>query len=327
MLICRPEIQKINRWWKEGWLGHAFDEATTTYSGDHQPIILSPFLDIWAPTLKWNADQSKGPIDPYEWEWKNYGFDADEIAMIYQSMYGDNFFPEYFATDAEFHSAMDGHRSEVINNMKAKFLQNRLKYVKMIELAGFAYNPLNNVDAHELFSVFESHGGTKHNVANSSHVASADTLVRTHAVQPYDTTNTWKDESKDTNSSTTTGNTIPSASAGGTGGASASGSSVTKPSSVQSGASATSDSTIHEKAKNTDGEGHEEDYTVAAKNNAFEQSLKGADYYKAEKHRRYGNIGVTKTQELLEAEREQLKFNLLQEFFNDINEVVLIGVY
>ena len=79
-------------------------------------------------------------------------------------------------------------------------------------------------------------------------------------------------------------------------------------------------------AKNIGDDG-EEDYTVDAEDNAFGKALKGADYYKAEKHRRYGNIGVTKTQELLEAEREQLRFNLLQEFFDDINKVILIGVY
>lgn len=320
MIVCKPEIQRIDTWWKNGWLSHAFVRSLSEYSeGTWQNFL---FNNIWAPTLKWNNDKSQGPLDPEEWEWKNYGFDADEVALMYWAQYGGNYFGEYFATDNDFTGAMTLGHVDTINMIKATALKNKLKYIKMIELAGFAYDPLNNVDAHELFSVFENHGETKHEIANTNQNASADTGVTTHAVVPYDSTS-WKDESKDTNSTTVTGNTSPSATAGTT---TASGSQITKPSFVQSGASATSDSTKHEHAKNT-GAGGEEDYTVDAKNNAFGQSLKGADYYKAEKHRRYGNIGVTKTQELIEAEREKLKFSLIDEFFRDINEVILIGVY
>lgn len=321
MMICRPEMQRIDKWWKEGWLTHTFQRSLSEYIEGEWTNFL--FQNIWAPTLKWNTDPADGPLDPEQWIWRNYGFDPDEVALIYWSQYGGNFFPEYFTNDTEFTQAMNLNNVDMISLIKAVALKNKLKYIKMIELAGFAYDPLNNVDAHELYSVFENHGTTKHEMSNTNQSASADTAVTTHAVTPYDSTD-WKDESKDTNSTTVTGNTSPSASAGT---ASATGSSVTKPSFVQSGASATSDSTVHDNAKNTDSTGQQEDYTVAAKNNAFGQALKGADYYKAEKKRRYGNIGVTKTQELLEAERENLKFSLIQEFFDDINKVVLIGVY
>ena len=218
--------------------------------------------------------------------------------------------------------------------IRAQYLKNLLKYTKMIELAGFAYDPLRNVDAHEMYSVFENHGETRHDILNTTSSASSDTGMTEHSVQPYDVTS-YKKESKDENGTTRTtvgqnpdGTKTPEAKVGtvDVDEITATGNAIDKTSIYQSGANATRDATFHETAKNT-GTNGEEDYIVASTDNAFGQALKGADYYKAEKHRRYGNIGVTKTQELLEAEREQLKFNLLQEFFDDINKVILVGVY
>lgn len=56
-------------------------------------------------------------------------------------------------------------------------------------------------------------------------------------------------------------------------------------------------------------------------------NITGGDYTHIEKRLRQGNIGVTKSTELIESERELVRFNLLQEFFNDINKEILIGVY
>ena len=53
----------------------------------------------------------------------------------------------------------------------------------------------------------------------------------------------------------------------------------------------------------------------------------GGDFSHIEKRIRQGNIGVTKTTELLNDERELVKFNLIQEFFNDINKQLLVGIY
>lgn len=57
------------------------------------------------------------------------------------------------------------------------------------------------------------------------------------------------------------------------------------------------------------------------------KAITGGDYSHIEKRLRQGNIGVTKSTELIESEREMVRFNLLQEFFNDINKEILIGIY
>lgn len=319
MIVCKPEIQRIDTWWKNGWLSHAFVRSLSEYSeGTWQNFL---FNNIWAPTLKWNNDKSQGPLDPEEWEWKNYGFDADEVALMYWAQYGGNYFGEYFATDNDFTGAMTLGHVDTINMIKATALKNKLKYIKMIELAGFAYDPLNNVDAHELFSVFENHGGestTSKGVNSSANGLKQD---NTHKVSTYDAT--AKTEYTDTLEGKL-GNFQPSATVGS---ATASGTNITTPQSTSSAAEVNTTDIKHNTAKNIGSGGTEEDYTVDAKNNAFEQSLKGADYYKAEKHRRYGNIGIISTMELIEKQRDVLKQSLMDEFFKDINDVILIGVY
>ena len=56
-------------------------------------------------------------------------------------------------------------------------------------------------------------------------------------------------------------------------------------------------------------------------------AVTGGDYSHIEKRVRQGNIGVTMTTQLIEAERELVKFNLIQEFFRDINKQLLVGTY
>ena len=56
-------------------------------------------------------------------------------------------------------------------------------------------------------------------------------------------------------------------------------------------------------------------------------AITGGDYSHIEKRVRQGNIGVTMTTKLIQAERELVKFNLIQEFFNDINKQLLVGIY
>lgn len=82
----------------------------------------------------------------------------------------------------------------------------------------------------------------------------------------------------------------------------------------------------HNNAKNIVN-GADADYEVSASDTAFGYALKGGDKMHIEKYLRQGNIGVTKTTELLEDARKYLRFSLVQEFFDDINKVILIGTY
>lgn len=86
--------------------------------------------------------------------------------------------------------------------------------------------------------------------------------------------------------------------------------------------------TTYSGTKSTDTETHadilpENDNTI----NGPVHAITGGDYSHIEKRERQGNIGVTMTTQLLQAERDLVRFNLVQEFFNDINRQLLVGTY
>lgn len=56
-------------------------------------------------------------------------------------------------------------------------------------------------------------------------------------------------------------------------------------------------------------------------------AVTGGDYSHIEKRVRQGNQGITMTTQLLQAERDLVRFNLIQEFFNDVNKQLLVGIY
>ena len=57
------------------------------------------------------------------------------------------------------------------------------------------------------------------------------------------------------------------------------------------------------------------------------KAITGGDYSHIEKRIRSGNIGITETTALLAHERELVRFNLIQEFFDDINKQMLVGIF
>lgn len=233
----------------------------------------------------------------------NVGFTDAEITNYYVSLFGSN----YFCYDPDIAS----DRVAITRKVKSIYEANLYKYRKLVELMGYTYNPLFNVDGVELYSNAESIGDTDsvHNPTGTIKTGadSKDSPTVKHKVAPYDInddTNT-KLESED----------------------------------IQSGQTITdyteyseTNATIHHPAgtlvyNESTGKYEPRTFVINEKDNAFGVAFDGPERYYAEKRIRQGNIGVTKTQELIEAQREVVKFNILEEFFKDINEHILVGIY
>lgn len=230
----------------------------------------------------------------------NVGFSDVEITNYYVSLYGSH----YFCYDPDIAS----DKVAITRKVKSIYEANLYKYRKLIELMGYDYNPLYNVDGVELYSTAESIGDTDsiHNptgmIKTGANSDNAPTVK--HNVAPYDS-ETAKLQSED----------------------------------IQSGQTITdytdyseSNATIHHPAGNlvyneSTGKYEPKTFVINEKDNAFGVAFNGPERYYAEKRIRQGNIGVTKTQELIEAQREVVKFNILDEFFKDINEHILVGIY
>ena len=285
-------LQTVDYWLEQGYLEDAFS------LGLYPDNI---FLHIYAPITL--PDSSTGESVT---TWEDVGLSFTELAEIYGNLYSGN----YIANPIE----REFYNNKIANKIKSVYTKNRYKYLKLIELMGYKYNPLFNVDGVELYGVFENNGtnditSTTTGQYSTENAADNDSKPSVeHQVQPYDGTGLVA-ESKDI----TSGKSTATTKFGGT----------TDADDYKQKTEIT-----HNNAKNTvSGSTDGVDYNVNAEDNPFGEALTGADRYHVDKRIRQGNIGVTKTQELIAAERENLKFNLFNVFYEDISEQILVGVY
>lgn len=291
-------IKTVKDWYVSGDLNQAF---ATGFSA------VEPFALINVPIRELTAIDKDSGEETVQYYIYNVGFSISDISNIYYTQYGRNF----LISD----TAENGYTLDLGLRINAVVTKNWYKYLKLIELMGYLYNPIWNVDGTELHGTADFVGDTDtlHNPAGEikSTVKEDDHPVSKHFVNPYDDAPnpSTRLESMDETSGTTIQN-------------------YDDYSEISS--------TIHHTANNIINTGTTEEpvfknqaFTIVSKDNVFRTvtNVTGPDRYFIEKNARQGNIGVTKTQELIAAERENLKFNLLQQFFNDINEQILIGLY
>lgn len=230
--------------------------------------------------------------------WVDIGVSIKEMSEIYNTYYGRNFLIEPYVEANGWQVSIAGLNRRILS----VYHLNMQKYKKLIELAGYEYNPLWNVDGTEEFTYLENKG-----------------------VNDVKTTYT-NAERTDTKGSTTGNPNNPN----------------TRVQKVTTFDSDTYRNAVAEEEHETYVTGkHTDDVeTKITHNNAkngnddysggtdtFGNNVVGGDMYHTEKKVRSGNIGVTKTQELIESERLNLRFSILGEFFKDINEQVLVGIY
>lgn len=299
------------------WDSHLVDESHTALESAFAD--LSIFGSIYIPV---KTPTSEGM--PANFTYQNIGMTGNEIAAAYNTLYGENYLSvplingEYGYTES---------RDKLKAKIQSIYKLNKYKYLKTVELMGYEYNPLYNVDGEESYTYLENEG-TNDIVKQMSYTAHTDTTGNTNtktgsvsgaSSETHEDTAqvTSFDSSAFENTDHTSGNVN-------TTGATTTYNSLTDTAtgSVSYGAHTDTDTTTvtHHNAKNG-----ETDYSGGT--DLFGNSVTGGDKYHTEKRLRQGNIGVTKTQELIEAERNNLRFSLIQEFFEDINKILLVGIY
>lgn len=243
-----------------------------------------------------NSSQEENPTYTYY----NVGHSTEEITRYFVTKYGLNYFAYRPDNGDEF--------AELKMKMLGIYNANEYKYRKLIESMGYTYNPLFNVDALELYSNAESVGNTTNNNTSSGSGSSTTNPTTTHYVNPYDKDgDPGKIESKDV---------------------------VTNNSTSQSMSGTNNNTLQHSPAENNYVRDAETGkwvpngiFSIEAKDNAFGVQFNGPERYYAEKRIRQGNIGVTKATELLEDQRKLVRFNLLDEFFKDLEPHIVVGIY
>lgn len=280
-------------------------------------IFASIYLPVKTPTASGMPD---------EFTYTNIGLDYDEISAAYDTLYGSNYLVVPLLTDNLIQST-----ARLKAKIQSIYKLNEQKYLKLIELQGYTYNPLFNVDGVEQYTSLSNEGTnditkemsytlhtdtTTSNNTRSGSISDSGSSTATHedtnSVTTFDSSElNTTDHNSGNNNVTASSNTQTYNNLSDNGGGS-----------VTYGAHTDTDTTTitHHNALNGSTE-------YSGGNDLFGNSITGGDKYHNEKRLRQGNIGVTKTQELIEAERANLRFSIIQEFFDDINKIILVGIY
>lgn len=264
------------------------------------------FSNIYIPVRQYDTQNQKLADD---YTYINVGVTPSEIADIYWAEYSGCYLIGYHKDDI----AKD--LADITTRANAIFRKNVGKYLKLIELAGLEWNPLWNVDGIELHQIIEQHADEINKDTGSGESFKGQNLQVQHNTAAYNAgtktewteTNTGQDSSQTPSASSTVGDISVTSTTG------------SIPSVSESEASASSSVNVRTHATIT--------YAVPVKDTAFGTALIGGDTLHTEKHVKQGNIGVTETTTLLNHARDYLSFNVLDEFFRDINKVILIGTY
>ena len=265
----RDNWQRISEWYANGSLVDLMTLCTKSpvslgHSGTWY-LFEHIFCPIRLPTVSGMPDQ---------WTYYDIGYTFAELAQTFFAQYGGNFFAERFASAADFRAAAASNQSLVLTLAQGVIRANAEKYVKLIELGGYTYNPLYNVDGTELYSSADVHGDET--------TTSVFDDTRTHSVSTYD--GAVKQEYTDNTKSPAAGDT---------------------------------------QTKSHTGTG----LGAAAADNAFGAAVASADSYHVDKRVRQGNIGLTKSTELITAQRDALRYSVVEEFFDDLAKVAVIPIY
>lgn len=255
-----------------------------------------------------NNPQSAAQEATESFTYYNVGFTISEITKYFNTKFGMNYFAYNY----------DDQMDPMIERVSSIYKANKYKYMKLIEIMGYKYNPLYNIDGIELYGNAESIGdssstrkpeGTIKSVTGKEANNVMTDIESTNYVNPFDeTSQATRIESQNKSSPVTSKQTF------------------------EDNYHETSELN-HNPAMNYkyDSESEkwiqDQPFVVAASDNAFGVTFTGPERYYAEKRIRQGNIGVTKSQELVKAQRDVVQYNILDEFFRDLEREIVVGIF
>lgn len=301
-------LTRIEDWFYSEIEGQTLTSLFSEALGSSSSVFLSIYISI-----RRNPENTQQETTE-TFDYYNVGFTPLQIAEYFYTKYDLNFFPYTFRSADSY--------STIKTKLRSIYTANKYKYMKLIESLGYRYNPLYNVDGIELYSNAESIGGTRSTKEPSGTIKTVTGTATTQGeAETIGNTSSTYFRNPYNNNSTTAENVEA----------------ITEQSAITSKQSfeqyTETNSLKHDPAytwkyDQTEQKWKEDTlFSIAAKDSAFGVALTGPERYYAEKRIRQGNIGVTKSTELLRDQREIVKFNILDEFFKDIEPELIVGLY
>ncbi len=288
---------------------HLFDGTIPSeFDEESQPIKYHYDLDFEYADLKkayieWYGERRIGkalpPVD-------SYVYSVHDSSTMARSL---------IATEAE---AYDYCGAWLSDQIQLFINANTDKYLKLVDTIGFKYDPISNYDMEEtktaqngtetLSHVIDTKGKTLNFESNQ-----VDLVAPTEGEQAYEQDahiSSWTSEGSDT---VTNSQTVDS--------------------SVEHQSTTYDSATYRNEWKETSNDG-DTTQTTKLKPKASESIYNGEEYTDTKDRgddsyqlNRKGNIGVTTSQQMIESEREVARYNVLKEFFEDLNRYLLLATW
>lgn len=303
-LIKNLNLTQINDWYEAASphsLADLFDDAF----GNTGNVFAAIFVAI-----RHNPEnETQQATETYDYY--NVGFSDQDIAKYFNTKYSLNYFCYKYDIQSDYRKLKE--------RVSAIYYANKYKYMKLIETLGYRYNPLYNVDGIELYSRAESIGDAKNTrqpegtIKTETGTENNGDIGRSESIYYKNPYNNNSEQATVVDSKTAQ-------------------SAITSKQTYENDYKETMEYKnipANNYAYNSQTGKWEENgvFTVAAADNAFGTEFNGAERYYAEKKIRQGNIGVTKSTELLQSQRDIVRFNILDEFFKDLEPAIVVGVY
>ena len=259
-------------------------------------------VDIKNAYVEWYGERRLGkalpPVDSYIYEPRNLQMERSLIA-----------------TDQEGYEYL----GRWLNQQIQIFIDsNKDKYLKLVDTIGFKYDPISNYDMTEEKTAQNGTETLSHTVDKKGKTLNfesnqVDLVAPTEGEQAYDQdahVSSWTSDGSDT-------------------------STTTQPvdRSVEHQTTTYDSATYRNEWKETSNDGSQSQ-TVHLKPKASESVYNGEEYTDTKDRgddsyqlSRKGNIGVTTSQQMIESEREVARYNVLKEFFEDLNRYLLLSTW
>lgn len=337
-----PQIAKIRTWnnidISDTLLHLAFAELNTT-------ALANVYIPVKIPTASGMPD---------EYTYRKVGYDSDDIADYYETLYGENYLSvplikQQVEGETNYATSLRNLSRKIMNIYKI----NEPKYLKLIELQGYTWNPLWNVDGSEKYTYLENSGvnDTSSTKTYGSHTDTGSETLGGYTVQTTDNnirsggetkTGNKSETHEDTNSVTSFDDNTFNNDNHNIGSVNTTGESesTTYNNLTDKGTGSSTYGSRENTSNNVYGSHTDSDNTTVTHHNAlngsqeysggtdgFGNNVTGGDKYHTDIRERQGNTGDVKIAELIRDAIETYRFNILQEFFNDINEILLVGIY
>lgn len=322
-----------------------------------------PILDIFS-TIYFEFKQintNYNPADPtskqYTTSYINAGLGLSDIIHDYISLYGERPFTHLYYFDESNPNSVEGNK-ESLDRLRGKLAavldQNKYKYKRLAETLGFVYDPISNYDMVEQGTDTKTLDGSEeleHEVDASklSYIEASGAITSAGASQQtLDFTfmnnkvlNTTQKATSDVRAgraattATVGGVQVPGTISTTTAGTPTTEHYTTTMDNKETGRLQNYDTTSGDTAQMSNGL-TQTDFPLTGRKTAgapgaasYTDTKSFTDRTDTNDHEltRKGNIGVTTSQQMIESERQLVRYSLLKEFFEDINRELLLSTW